>query len=93
MAGKKRTAKPRWTQPPWMGPYVDLIGNTGGRITPEDAMNCDGRNCNMAGALICTGVWSQVTLLERLHARALLARLDGKELGREPAALRDRGGK
>lgn len=81
MAGKKSTAKPRWTQPTWMAPYVELIGNTGGWITPEHAMNCDGRDCNIVvngpRALLCTAVASQVRLIERLQARALLARLDG----------------
>lgn len=66
-----------WSQPIWMAPYVELIGNTGGWITPEIAMNCDGRDCNLAvngpRALLCAAVSSQVTMLQRLHARGLLA--------------------
>ena len=74
-------AKKKWIQPAWMAPYVELIGNTGGWITPEHAMNCDGRDCNIVvnapRALLCTAVTSQVTMLERLQARALRARLEG----------------
>lgn len=66
-----------WSQPAWMAPYVEWIGNTGGWITPEHAMNCDGRDCNIVvngpRALLCASVSSQVSLLTRLHARGLLA--------------------
>lgn len=73
----KRT-KP-WTQPAWMAPYVELIGNTGGWITPEHAMNCHGRDCNVIvnapRALLCTAVASQVALLTRLNERGMLGGL------------------
>lgn len=66
----------RWTQPAWMQPFVELIGNTGGWLTPEHAMNCDGRDCNLAvngpRALTCVSVASQVNLLQRLHEKDLL---------------------
>ena len=69
--------KKPWTQPAWMAPYVDLIGNTGGWITPEHAMNCDGRDCNVLvnspRALLCVSVSSQIGLLQRLHKRGALA--------------------
>ena len=68
--------KKKWTQPAWMAAYVPLIGNTGGWITPERAMNCDGQDCNIVvngpRALLCTAVASQVTMLERLHAKGML---------------------
>jgi len=59
-----------------MQPFVELLGNTGGCITPAHAMNCDGRDCNLVvngpRALLCQSVASQVALLERLHGKGLL---------------------
>lgn len=74
-----KTKRATWTLPDWMRPYVEHIVNTGGWITPEHAMNCRGGQdgCDLAvngpRALLCTAVHSQVMLLERLHARDLLA--------------------
>ena len=69
-------SKRLWKAPAWLAPYVPLIGNASGWITPEHAMNCDGRDCNIVvngpRALICTSVSSQVSLLERLYAKGLL---------------------
>ena len=65
-----------WKQPGWMAPFVRHLGNTGGWITPDHAMNCDGRDCNVVvnapRALLCTSVASQVALLGRLHRAGLL---------------------
>jgi len=67
-----------WRMPAWMKPYVELIGNTGGWITPEHAMNCRGdkEGCDLAingpKALLCISVSAQVQLLERLHERGQL---------------------
>ena len=71
--GKKKA----WAQPAWMAPYVPLLVNTGGTFDdPTDAMNCDGKNCNVIvnapRAVLCTAVMSQVRLLEVLHEKGLL---------------------
>lgn len=76
---KKRattTAKPsRWTMPPWMEPYRDKIGDTGGNSI-EDVMNRDPNEANVIinapVALICVAVKSQVSLLNRLYREGLL---------------------
>jgi hypothetical protein len=67
--------KSRWHQPKWMRPLVHLLNNTGGHITPEMAMNCDAKSCNLVvnapRALLCQSVRSQVILLESLHKEGL----------------------
>lgn len=60
-----------------MAPYVPMLKNTGGTFDdPAEAMNCDGKNCNLAvngpRAILCIAVRSQVMLLESLHEKGLL---------------------
>jgi hypothetical protein len=60
-----------WKQPKWMAPYVPTLVNTGGWITPEYAMNCDAKDCNLVvngpRALLCIAVRSQIQLLLKLY--------------------------
>lgn len=66
----------RWAQPPWMNPFVEHLANTAGWCTPDHAMNCDSRDCNLVvnapRAMICIAVSSQVALLLRLRDAGLL---------------------
>ena len=63
--------------PEWMASYVPLLNTRGGDWnTPEHAMNCDGKECNVVinapRALLCTAMYSQTLLLLRLHKDGLL---------------------
>ncbi len=66
----------RWTEPAWMKPYTAKLVNTGGHITPESAMNCDSKNCNLVvnapRAVLCLAVQSQVLFLTALHDAGML---------------------
>jgi len=69
-----RSRDEKWTMPPWMEKYRDLIVNTGGNPV-EDLMNDDVTTSFdnvLRYALICS-VSSQVALLELLHKKGLLA--------------------
>ena len=67
-----------WTRPAWLAPYEPLLVGCGA-VSPERAMNCDRVTCDLATctqgprALLCTVVSAQISLLERLHARGMLA--------------------
>ena len=75
--------KEKWVQPEWMASYVPMLANTGGWVTPEHAMNCDAKDCNVtvngARALLCTAVSSQTILLLRLHDAGMLDKAREKE--------------
>lgn len=60
---------------------VPFLLNTGGTFDdPAEAMNCDGKDCNVVvnapRALLCIAVQSQVRLLEGLHDKGLLRSLE-----------------
>lgn len=68
--------KQKWIMPEWMAKYVEHFSNTGGWMKPEDAMNCDSKDCNMFAnaprAILCCSVAAQTRLLLRLHAKGLI---------------------
>jgi hypothetical protein len=67
----------KWIEPEWMKPYSKHLADTGGWMTPEDAINCDGKDCNFFAnsvrAALCCAVAAQTKLLLRLHDQGLLA--------------------
>lgn len=68
--------KPKWVMPEWMEKYVAHFSDTGGWMKPEDAMNCDTKDCNMFAnavrATLCCAVAAQTRLLLRLHKEGLI---------------------
>lgn len=68
--------KHKWKTPDWIKKYLPHLNNTG-CTTPEHAMNCSGRECNVIinapKALLCIVVSSQIKLLEALHQGGHLA--------------------
>lgn len=74
---KQKDVKPKeWKQPEWMEKYVPHFADTGGWMKPEDAMNCDGKDCNFFAnsvrAALCCAVAAQTKLLLRLHEQGLI---------------------
>lgn len=73
------SSKPKqkqWEQPEWMKKYAPHFSDTGGWMTPEDAMNCDGKDCNFFAnsvrAALCCAVAAQTRLLLKLHKEGLI---------------------
>lgn len=68
--------KEPWKMPEWMAKYVPHLSDTGGWLTPELAINCDGKDCNMFAnaprAMLCCAVSAQTRLLMRLHKEGLI---------------------
>lgn len=68
--------KPKWIMPDWMGKYVESFSDTGGWMKPEDAMNCDQKDCNFFAnslrAALCVAVSAQTRLLLRLHEKGVI---------------------
>jgi len=77
MASKKPEARTPWVMPEWMQKYVPHFADTGGWMTPEDAINCDGKDCNFFAnsirAALCCAVAAQTKLLLRLHEQGLIS--------------------
>jgi hypothetical protein len=76
MAQETKQKPEAWRQPEWMSRYVPHFQDTGGWMTPEDAMNCDGKDCNFFAnsvrAALCCAVAAQTRLLLRLHEQGLI---------------------
>ena len=68
--------KKKWTMPEWMTKYVPHLSDTGGWMTPESAMNCDGKDCNffcnVPRAALCCAVAAQTRLLLKLYEQGLI---------------------
>lgn len=68
--------KQKWIMPEWMDKYVEYFSDTGGWMKPEDAMNCDQKDCNFFAnsvrAALCVAVAAQTRLLLRLHKEGLI---------------------
>lgn len=63
----------KWKTPKWMHVFALLISDFRG---VEEAMNCDGRNCNVETnapkAIMCAMLRSEVVMLMRLYNEGLL---------------------
>lgn len=71
-----KQAKEPWKRPEWMDKYVPHFSDTGGWMTPEDAINCDGKDCNFFSnsvrAALCIAVAAQTRLLLKLYKEGLI---------------------
>jgi hypothetical protein len=61
-----------WVMPPWMEPYRDLIGNTGGNPIEELYNDRTTAQQNLIRAALALAVQDQVNLLYRLHRKGWL---------------------
>lgn len=68
--------KTKWIMPEWMKKYVPYLSDTGGWMKPEDAINCDQKDCNFSvnsvRAALCVAVSAQTRMLLRLHKEGLI---------------------